>query len=340
MEGKLNTTINKFQLDQIVTYILREYDAFGVQKKNNKILFDRLEKAGDLLTWVEKPVIPFKKILWPNGSCHSEAPAEESQRSFPLGSARGQDDNRGTKRKVAFLGLTNCDAEALDIFLKEFGHTDLMPKRSDILVVTSECKPNENCFCTAFGPSQFKFSDLHIQEEGKNFEVFALTKTAEKILDENGVEKFDKKIKIREIKNQNTKRLNLKNIADAIDDKKKHQDYWQKIADNCFGCGACTVVCPLCFCFRQDFKNDTDGSCAQCLQWDSCYSKSFAEISHNYNFRPENSDRMVNWYHHKFCRSVKKNGYPLCTGCGRCIDACPAHLNQHGIVKGILNNEP
>ncbi|MDO8444236.1 MAG: 4Fe-4S dicluster domain-containing protein [bacterium] len=350
MEGKLNATINEHQLDQIITYIMREYDAFGVQKKNNKTVFDKLEKAGDLLTWAEKPIIPFKKILWPNSSCHSER-SEESQRSFPLGSARGQDDNKGTKRKVAFLGLTNCDAEALDIFLKEFSHTDLLPKQSDILVVTSECKPNENCFCTAFGKPEFKFSDLHIQEEGKNFELFTFSKTAQKILDENGVEKLDKKIKIREIENQKAELLDLKKISSAVDDKADHQEYWQKIADNCFGCGACTAVCPLCFCFRcsSPFQGDTGRGLSNIstspdlsLQrrgtaWDSCYSKSFSKIS-NRNFRPENADRLYNWYHHKFCRSMSKNGYPLCTGCGRCIDACPAHLNQHHIVNGIENN--
>jgi len=386
LEGKLNATINKFQLDQIITYILREYEVFGVQKKNNKIVFDRLNKANDLLTWAEKPIIPFKKILFPNGavipaevfdytqtvsdSRTAGIQAAQSQPSFPAspagrldpGSQASVRDDK-TRRKLAFLGLVNCDAEALDIFLKEFSHTDLMPKRSDILVVTSECKPNENCFCTAFDPPKFQYSDMHIQEEDKNFEVFALTKTAEKILDENGVEKYDKKIKIREIKNQKIKLLDLKKIAAAIDDKAGHQEYWQKIAEQCFGCGACTAVCPLCFCFRPSTchsrgggnPGSTDnkewipdqslpstrsrvGDDKLCTNWDSCYSKSFSAIS-SHNFRPENSDRLYNWYHHKFCRSMAKKNYPLCTGCGRCIDACPAHLNQHGIIRGIMNNE-
>ncbi len=355
-----------------------------MQKKAGCVTFDKLDKAGDLLTWAEKPVIPFKKILFPNNAVipvpyqvrdklRQGIQAVQSQPNFldPGSQATVRDDK--TKKKLAFLGLVNCDAEALDIFLKEFSQTDLMPKRSDILVVTSECKPDENCFCTAFGPfdklragkPEFKFSDLHIQEEGKNFEIFARTRTAQKIIEENGVEKFDKKIKIREIKNQNIEPFDLKRIADTIDDKEKHKDYWQKIAEACFGCGACTAVCPLCFCFRfschsrgggnpgsTDIKEwipasagmtmstswipDQVGDDSQCANWDSCYSKSFSEIS-NHNFRPENSDRLYNWYHHKFCRSVNKSHYPLCTGCGRCITACPANLNQHGIVKGIEN---
>lgn len=352
----MNARINKAQLDQIVTYILREYDAFGVQKKNGHVAFDKLEKAGSLLTWTEKPVIPFKKILWSNGSSLLRGEVRWGEDVNKITPPLAPPQGGGGQRRLAFLGLANCDAKALDIFLKEFAYTDLMPKRSEILVVTSECKPDEHCFCTAFDPfdklragkNNFRYSDIHIQEEDKNFEIFALTKAGQKIIEENGVSKFDKKLKIREIKLQNTELLDLNSISKEISDKHKHEEYWQKIADQCFACGACTIVCPLCFCFRQNSCNTTESEknelenekmekCTNCISWDSCYSASFSKIT-SHDFRPQNADRLHNWYHHKFSRSMVKNNYPLCTGCGRCISACPANLNQHGIIKGMVNN--
>ena len=337
LEGILNARINKAQLDQIITYILREYDTFGVQKKDNSITFDKLEKAGSFLTWTEKPIIPFKKILWPDRAVIPAKAGIQEKGVDPR--VKTEDDklfyNDNSKKKLSFLGLTNCDAQALDIFLKEFSHTDLLPKRSDILVITSECKPDENCFCTAFGQPKFNFSDIHIQEEGKNFEIFALTKVGQEIIKENGVSKFDKKLKIREIKPQNTELLDLKSISQEISRKDKHEEYWQKIADQCFACGACTAVCPLCFCFRCGSSNVAIKQCNNEISWDSCYSSSFSQIQRGFDFRPKNSDRLHNWYHHKFSRSVEKNGYPLCTGCGRCISACPANLNQKYIVESV-----
>jgi len=313
---------------------MREYESFGVQKKDNKTFLKPLDNPNKLLTWTEKSKNSFKEILWPDQGVIPQLMRDINKRNGDPGSqATVRVDN--SPKKLAFLGLVNCDAKALDIFLKEFSHTDLLLKRSQILVVTVECKPDNNCFCTAFGDLKFKFSDIHIQEEGRNFEIFGLTRAGQKIIEENGVDKFDKKIKIREIVLEKVSPLDLKTISQEIDRRENHHEYWQKIAKQCFGCGACTVVCPLCYCFNQDFKNDLEADCHECHSWDSCFSASFSQIQKNYDFRPENSDRLHNWYHHKFSRSVAKNGYPLCTGCGRCISSCPANLNHHNIIRGL-----
>ena len=128
-------------------------------------------------------------------------------------------------------------------------------------------------------------------------------------------------------------------LTEAIQDKVKFQDYWQSVANNCFGCGSCSAVCPLCFCVRQDFENNAAGNCDHCFRWDACFSKSFSEIQNHHDLRPANIDRLYNWYHHKLVRApYEKIGY-LCTGCGRCIKACPAHLNQHSIMNGLQRKE-
>jgi ferredoxin len=142
---------------------------------------------------------------------------------------------------------------------------------------------------------------------------------------------------LKKIENsEQEKIIDDKKLTKVIENKEDLKDFWQGISNNCFGCGACTAVCPLCFCTRKDFKNTPDGQTKLCLDWDSCFSKRFSEIQNHHDFRPENVDRLYNWYHHKFVRSPRENNFSLCTGCGRCIDACPANLNVKNIIKAAI----
>ncbi len=309
----MNARINEHQLNLIISYILNEFETFGVQKNDEKIMFESLKKSSDFVIWADKPIISFKKILWPNG----------------------QEMGKRNNRKIAFLGLANCDAEALSKFFLEFNKTDLLIERKNILVVTTKCKPDENCFCQAFGKVKFQYSDIHIQKNGRDFEIFGLTPTGKRILENTGVKKT-LGLEIEELLPQNIEQIDKNELSNEIDNKEKWSEYWQEISDNCFGCGACTAVCPLCFCFRQNSKNTTDGKCKNCLEWDSCFSTSFSQIQHHFDFRPTNKDRLYNWYHHKFDRAYFQNKHFLCTGCGRCIKACPAHLNQYRIISHLV----
>lgn len=311
----MQTFINQHQLNQIIDLVKQEYETFASQEIEGEWVFGKLYKT-HLKFPAKKVSIPFKNILWPNG-------------------------HNGTPKygKVAFLGLTNCDAIALERFLEEFAHTDLLPKRENIFVLSSECISDEYCFCTALGLEKMQYFDLHIQKEKDKFAVFSGTKAGDHILDEAGIKSTLRKPKIRDIKLLERETLNKNAITEAIIDLENHQEFWQKIANNCFGCGSCTAVCPLCFCVHKSEKNEPDGTSARCLSWDSCFAKSFSEIQNHQDMRPERINRLYNWYHHKFVRSLKDKRDFLCTGCGRCIENCPAHLNQYKIVESLVKQE-
>jgi len=312
-EGNRSAIINEHQLRQIVSGLMKEYDAFGIQRNGKKITLERLEDAQKLLLTGAKTIVPFKKILWPNKAKFSDLPP---------------------KNKIAFLGLPNCDATALSILLKEFEGANLLPKRTDLFVMTAECTPDLSCFCTAFGPISYDHADLHLQKEGKDFVVFAFSKKGRQILEINGIKIRNSKSKLKEIVLAKEK-INKKELAGIIDEKNQFLPFWEKVSKCCFGCGACSAVCPLCYCFKQEAVNLSDGATDQCINWDSCFSKSFSEIQHHFDFRPKNLDRLYNWYNHKFNRALSQKNHILCTGCGRCIEACPAHLNQSGIIESL-----
>ncbi len=317
--------ITEHQFNQIFFGIQNEYECFGTQKIGKKIIFDKLTKKSKVLIPTPKTIIPFKKILWPDGQ-ELKSPNHDQEKSPKI-------------RKIALIGLTNCDASAVDIFLKQFAQTGLMISRENILIVSTQCHPDEHCFCTSWGLDKIKNFDLHIQKELSGYSIFANSDKAKKILRDNGVRYQIRLPKLNDIVLEDREKIDQKELPIAVNDKTGLIDFWQIVSNNCFGCGSCSAVCPLCFFTRQDFKNDLSGGCKKCLNADSCFSKSFSEIQNHVDFRPTNLDRLYNWYHHKFVRSFHTDKEFLCTGCGRCIENCPASLNQYRIILSLIKRE-
>ena len=63
----------------------------------------------------------------------------------------------------------------------------------------------------------------------------------------------------------------------------------------------------------------------------------FTLVAGGVNFRSKRSERIHNWYHHKFNRAVKEHGRPDCVGCGRCITVCPAKIKILDKIKECEN---
>lgn len=311
----MKSYITKHQLNHLIEYLLDQYEVFGPIKEGQKFLFSKIEKSSDLELFAGKTIIPFKKILFPN---------KQEIKSI------------NADRKIAFLGLPNCDAWALEIFLKNFIYTDILPKRENIFVLTAQCVPDQYCFCDQIGKNQLAPTDLFIQEEIRTkYSIFGKSKSAEKILRTIGFTQSPDKPILHPIGGDNEK-FNLNKITSIIDNRQQFEQFWQKISEQCFGCGACSVVCPLCFCTRQSFSSGFKGESITCLNWDTCFGKRFSEIQNRYDLRPQNVDRLYNWYHHKFVRAPRQYKEYLCTGCGRCAEACPAHLNIKNIIKALV----
>ena len=308
--------INSHQLNQIIKHIARDYKTYIAHKSDG--IFVLAEYYGQSLNIPSGKSNPsFKTYLWPNGHDASE--------KLPS--------------KVAFIGLPLCDSSALSLFIEQFIHTNLLPDRENVFILANECQPDETCFCSAIQNKSMKSYDLFVQKEKTGFRVFSGTQAGERVLKQTGVRRSLLKQRPKKIILENRNQIDSQRLFQAISDFKTYEDFWQKTANNCFGCGSCSAVCPLCFCVKQEEVNNADGSAKTCLSWDSCFAKSFSEIQNNFDLRPERADRLYSWYHHKFVRSFTNKNNFLCTGCGRCIKACPAGLDQYKIISALEKRE-
>lgn len=305
--------INKHQLNELVEAISEKYQTFAPQEIGGKVVLAKVKTLSNLRLFSKPTVLPFKKILFPDG-----VEFEKADGSKP----------------IALVGLHICDVHALHIFLKQFADSKLVLKRDNILIVASECEPEKNCFCEVFGANRLDGFDIYLQKErGEKYSVYTNSQMGEDILDEIDIISAKEQSDPRPIRHDDDDFEY--SLEDTISRRADFEDFWQRLANNCFGCGACTAVCPLCFCFRQDHKNNLDGSSQVCLKWDSCFAKGFSEIQNRNDLRPGNVDRIYNWYHHKFVRGKRELGRFLCVGCGRCITACPANLNIKNILSAL-----
>ena len=312
----MNSQINIHQRNQLIDFIISDYQTFAPTNKNGKVVFEKILNASDYYPTTTQTIIPFKKILWP------------SERNFENPPAA----------KIAFLGLANCDIWALWRFYDQFKDTDLLVPKENLLVIGRNCKADKNCFCDLVGASDPAPCDLIFQNNNDESAVFSFSKAGTNLLKNCGMMESKKKIKLAVI-DKSEDSFDAPKLSEIIENFDHYKDFWQGISNNCFGCGACTAVCPLCFCTKQDFSQNIDGNAKQCLQWDTCFGKRFSEIQNHYDLRPENVNRLYNWYHHKFVRSWHDNKYFLCTGCGRCIEACPSNLNIKNILKSIIADD-
>jgi ferredoxin len=103
-------------------------------------------------------------------------------------------------------------------------------------------------------------------------------------------------------------------------------DVWDDIAFPCVACRVCTYVCPTCHCFTVT-DEAFGGRAGRAVVWDSCQNKSFTLEASGHNPRAAKAARVRQRLLHKFQFYPSVHGDLMCSGCGRCISACPSGRN-------------
>jgi len=325
LEGVIYT-ITENGLHHLVESLTKKYDIYGPVKTSDEAVFSKfrfklLEAKDQLELHYGITTTPPTKYLFPS-------------REKILGFVNGKETNSKTKKpkKKIIFGLDMTDLMGINRLDKEF----LEPITDKVYA-----KNRENTYLFSidhFNLEQDMIYDLHFKKTGASeYEVLSGSDFGEQIIKNHPL--FKKATsKSKESLRPNMSPIYHQEIAEIIASS-KDDPIWDELAETCFGCGICTYVCPLCYCFEIEDKVTIEG-CSKCdgcreRRWDSCMLSDFAAIS-SHDFRPELRNRIYNWYHHKFVRTPKEHGFVGCVDCERCITYCPAKINFHETLNYLI----
>jgi sulfhydrogenase subunit beta (sulfur reductase) len=258
-------------------------------------------------------------------------------------------------KPFCIVGVKACDLkgfEVLDgVFLDDERPDPLYQKhREDNLIISSDCpRPINTCFCTALsaGPFPVRGFDVNLSEIAGGFIAESgsgrggeLMENAASRVREATRQEMEEREKLRrqaeERVSGNVREHGVppqERLEGAVE-RSRESELWKKEASTCVECGACNTVCPTCHCFLL-YDQKRDGDTARFRIWDSCLIKDFAKVAGGANPRPELWMRLRNRFEKKFDFFPKIRHVYACTGCGRCISACPGRIDIRRILGSI-----
>lgn len=277
----------------------------------------------------ENTLLPPKDILFPK---------TEKMYSYRGGKSAGIQEIVSAPRRVIF-GLRPCDIHSIkcmDMVFTGEGQTDSFyaRRREGCLLIGMSCpQAGENCFCEAMGldPNSSGGADIFLTDGGGSYSAAAYSSRGAAEL-----ERWKPFLRDGEQAVSHTHCSLAPGMSEELSrwllEHFDDDELWLGSSQACLGCGVCSFVCPSCYCF--DIENDggpSQGTAFRC--WDSCMFSDYNQNAGGHNPRPTKKERLRNRYLHKLVFFSQRHGVSLCTGCGRCISKCPAHLDIAGFIE-------
>ncbi|MBN1163761.1 MAG: 4Fe-4S dicluster domain-containing protein [Candidatus Krumholzibacteriota bacterium] len=263
-------------------------------------------------------------------------------------------ESEGQFPTFVVVGAKACDLYALKMVDKvliegEFTDPFYQSRRDHMIIISADCSEcAESCFCNLLGKRPFPEEgfDLNISRISGGFLVEAGSLRGEEVISAN--EEFfteprpgqakardDVRAKvIEELENNNRDFPEATVMTEPLRELLT-DDLWSGEAARCVECGACTNICPTCYCFLLFDQREGNESYRRISSWDSCQVTGYARMAGMGTPRAHLSDRVKHRFYHKYDYLVLSHGEIYCTGCGRCIDACSAGIDMRDVFRKV-----
>lgn len=243
------------------------------------------------------------------------------------------------------FGTRPCGARGFLIFDRvyqggRFSDPYYRAARENTLFVTLACgSPGNACFChwVGGGPDDPAGSDLLLTAVDGGYVVQAITEKGEALLESPFLSMDEEKAREAaaaraKVKQSLPQAPDIGRAGESLLAIFNDMDFWEEVSAKCISCGACTYLCPTCYCFN--ITDEAHGLSGKRLRsWDTCMSHQFTLEASGHNPRPTKAHRLRNRVGHKFSYYPSlHDGLTACCGCGRCIRKCPAGVDIREIV--------
>ena len=337
--------IAKERLNELYAKINETFGLFMPIKKAGEVNYHVWEEGKEVSLETLKTVKSPKNMFFPQTENMMKFKTEDKNLSI--------ESLNFEKRPFVLFGVKACDFKAIEVldkvFLAEPIDTYYQSRREATTIVTLACsKPEESCFCSAFGIDATApqgdvttwLDDNYLYWQANTEKGETLTESVKDLFEKGGEETVSaQQAKTKEVMEKlpfatlDLSRFKAENLNELFNAKE-----WESMSEACLGCGTCTFVCPTCQCFDiRDFKTNEGVVRYRC--WDSCMYSDFTLMAHG-NSRTTQMQRFRQRFMHKLVYYPSQNdGMYSCVGCGRCVNKCPQRLNIVKVIKTLGGKE-
>jgi len=250
-------------------------------------------------------------------------------------------------------GVKGCDLKALEVMDAALINDDFVDPayklwRDTTLIISSDCDEIDNaCHCNLVDGQPFAETgyDLNLSRINDDYLITVGSERGDKLLNlikegadirqatsavKTKVEK--KRSKVVELLKEQNKEFSRQNNYSGL----RSLDFapWMDESFTCIGCGACTNICPTCYCLILNDETEAQKFVKQ-RTYDSCQYNGYTRVAGGANPRDSMTKRFRNRYLCKFDYMVHNFDRLGCTGCGRCTQACAGEIDFRQVVHNL-----
>lgn len=325
LETKTNTLfLSKEAFAKVFLSLKEEFDIFGPVIKNGEGIYT------DTDICVYEKITELQQLSLKNRTYFSakETIFPVSETILKFFEDELVEESTTSRKKIIFARA--CDIEGFlridKIFLENGPFADFyyQRQRRELIFFLIECVEGfAGCFCQSVDASITQNYALSLRQKADGFIITIKEDSFNRYLElaSNGIEELVSNIEIK---------LPVQDKVTIPDLSRKDlfkDSLWEEYAKRCIGCGRCNLVCPSCGCFSVYDTRDDKGNYIRKRIWSGCQIDGFAKVAGGHEYRIDKGQRMRYKIMHKFLDFKERFGQYMCTGCGRCIEACPEYID-------------
>ena len=329
--------LSRHDINLLVRALSSAYEVVGARERRGRVVLDRIDDPAELLLEYAPRVHSPKKFLFPNW---------EKLFRFRLGGKVLLEPERAAVPRVIF-GMHPCDLHAVqvldDCLFEGEADSAYRAKREATVLIGVDCIPDEHCFCTCMGTDRSAGGfDLFLHRVAEGYLVQVGSERGEILLRRHAPQVAarpgEPPLPLQAKQTATGLRFPFESLAPLLGETYDHP-IWKAVGDQCLGCGACTLMCPSCYCFNVEDRMDIDlEGGARVRTWDSCQFDQFTRVSGGSEFRANQADRQRHRFFRKYKYLWEKHQRTACVGCGRCSRECLARIAPTEVLNSLFED--